>query len=140
MSEQNAFDDIQQIFTRLGVRDFAAALPEGRIQWLNADGAVVATGRCVAILSYASANQSMAWAEALPHFKAAGVPCLERPEGLPEYQVNITETVAEQLAARVARNAGADFLYPAKTGPGSLLYLSVSEFATVDAPALIGEA
>lgn len=138
MSETRNFDDIQQIFASLGVRDFDAALPEGRIRWLNADGAVVATARCAAILSYASANQSMAWAEALPHFKAAGVPCLERPEGLPEYQVNITEAMAEQLAARIARNAGADFLYPAKTGPGSLLYLSVSEFTPVGAP--VGEA
>ncbi len=140
MSDSHSFDDIQQTFTALGVRDFSAALPEGRIQWLNAGGAVVAHARCAAVLSYASANQSMAWAEALPHFQQAGVPVLERPDGLPEYQVSVTEQMAEQMAARVARNAGAQFLYPAKYGNGSLLYLSITEFTPVSSPSQPGEA
>lgn len=140
MTEHRSFEDIQQLFSTLGVRDFSAALPEGRIQWLNAEGTVVAHARCVAVLSYAPANQSMAWAEALPHFKEAGVPTLERPDGLPEYQVNINDAVAEQIAARVARNAGAEFLYPAKYGNGSLLYLSITEFTPVASPTETGEA
>lgn len=140
MTDPHAFDDIQKTFAALGVRDFAAALPEGRIQWLNAEGAVVAHARCVAVLSFASANESMAWAEELPHFKEAGVPTLERPDGMPGYQINITETVAEQMAARVARNAGAQFLYPAKYGNGSVLYLSITEFAAVVSPTAAGEA
>jgi hypothetical protein len=140
MHDPLSFEDIQARFVALGITDFSAALPEGRIQWLNRDGAVVAHGRCVAVLSYAGANQSIAWAEALPHFKEAHVPCVERPEGLPEYQLNITEAMAEQLASRVARNAGAVFLYPAKTGQGGILYLGITEFAAVEASPVVGEA
>lgn len=140
MSELTPFEEIQRLFSSLGVRDFGAALPEGRIQWMNADGAVVATGRCVAVLSWAAPNQSIAWAEALPHFKSAGVPTLARPEGLPEYQVGVPETLAEQLASRSARDASAVFLYTAPTGGGSKLYLAVTEFTPVEAPVTEGQA
>ena len=140
MPDLMPFEEIQRLFTTLGVRDFGAALPEGRIQWMNADGAVVADGRCVAVLSWAAPNQSIAWAEALPHFKSAGVPTVARPEGLPEYQVGLPEGLAEQLANRAARDAGALFLYAAPTGGGSKLFLAVTEFTPAEPTVTAGDA
>lgn len=131
MSDLLSFEEIARLFTSLGVRDFGAALPEGRIQWMNAEGTVVANGRCVAVLSWAAPNQSIAWAEALPHFKDAGVPTVARPEGLPEYQVGVPEGLAEQLANRAAKDAAALFLYTAPTGGGSKLFLAVTAFEPV---------
>lgn len=131
MSDLLSFEEIERLFSSLGVRDFGAALPEGRIQWMNAEGAVVANGKCVAVLSWAAPNQSIAWAEALPHFKEAGVPVVARPEGLSEYQVGVPEKLAEQLANRAARDAAAIFLYTAPTGGGSKLFLAVTEFVPV---------
>lgn len=134
MSELLSYDEIKGLFASLGVADFDAALPEGRIQWMEANGRVVATGRCAAILSWAAQNNSIAWAEALPHFQAAGVPTLTRPEGLPEYQAGVPENMAEQLAGRVARDHGALFLYAAPTGGGSKLYLAVTAFTPIVPP------
>lgn len=128
MPELMPFEEVQRLFTTLGVRNFGAALPEGRIHWMDESGAVVAHARCAALLSWAAANRSVYWAEALAHFKTAGVPTVPRPEGLPEYQEGMTEQLAESLAARAAQDVSAEFLYTAPTGGGGKLYLAVMGF------------
>lgn len=128
MSELMPFEEVQRLFTTLGVRNFGAALPEGRIQWMDESGAVVAHAECAALLSWAAGNRSICWAEALPHFKQAGVPTVPRPEGLPEFQEAMTESLAESLAARAAQDFQAEFLYAAPTGGGGKLYLAVRGF------------
>lgn len=128
MSELLTFEDVQRLFSTLGVQNFGAALPEGRIQWMDASGQVVAQGRCAAVLSWAAANQSICWADSMPHFQSAGVPVLLRPEGLPPYQEGMDLNFAQNLAARAAQGTGAQFLYQAKTGGGGQLFLAISEF------------
>lgn len=128
MSELISFEEIQKLFHTLGIRTFDAALPEGRITWLDEHRAPVAHGRCAAVLSWAASNQSLCWAEALPHFKSAGVPTVARPEGMPEYQEGVPGRFAENLAARAAQDTAAEFLYEAKTGGGGVLYLAISGF------------
>lgn len=128
MSEITPFEEVQRLFASLGVKDFDAALPEGRIRWLDEHGAEVAHARCSAVLSWAGGNRSLCWAEALPHFVQAGVPTVARPDGLPEYQEGLTKELAEGLAGRAARDSGAEFLYEAKTGGGGALYLAVIGF------------
>lgn len=122
------FDEVQKLFTTLGVRNFGAALPEGRIHWTDAEGRVVAHARCQAVLSYAATNRSIAWAEALPHFQKAGVPCLPAPDEGPTYQDNIDIAEAQELATQAAQLTGAQFLYAAPTGGGGQLFLAIRDF------------
>ena len=84
-----SFDEVQELFNTLGVQSFGAALPEGRIHWTNADGETVAHGRCQAVLSWAAANDSIMWADHIPHFGKAGVPCLPAPDPDQPYEEGI---------------------------------------------------
>lgn len=122
------FREVQTIFDRLGVANFGAALPEGRIHWTNGDGRVVAHARCQAILSWAATNQSMMWAEAISGFSDAGVPCLPKPDERSDYEEDVDEDTAQELAAECAQLTGAQFLYAAPTGGGGKLFLAVRAF------------
>lgn len=128
MPEPLTFPQVQELFESLGVKDFGAALPEGRIHWTSADGAVVAHARCRAILSWASTNHSIMWAEGIQGFTDAGVPCLPAPEGEDPYVEDIDEDLAEELAGQSAQLVNAQFLYTAPTGGGGKLFLAVTEF------------
>ena len=122
------FKEVQALFESLGVKDFGAALPEGRIHWTDASGAVVAHARCRAILSWAATNHSIMWAEAITGFQQAGVPCLPAPEGEDPYVEDIDEDLAQELAGQSAQLVNAQFLYAAPTGGGGKLFLAVTEF------------
>jgi hypothetical protein len=123
-----AFKELQALFDSLGVKDFGAALPEGRIHWTDAGGKVVAHARCRAILSWASTNHSIMWAEAIASFQQAGVPCLPAPEGEDPYVQDIDEDLAQELAGQSAQLVNAQFLYAAPTGGGGKLFLAVTDF------------
>jgi|GEM_PF-2915786 len=127
MPEPLTFDQVAELFESLGVKSFGAALPEGRIHWTNEDGKIVAHARCRAILSYAATNASIMWAEKIPSFEQAGVPCLPAPdeEG---YQEGVDENEAQDLASQAAQLANAQFLYAAPTGGGGKLFLAIREF------------
>ena len=45
------YTEIETLFESLQIKTFSASLPEGRIEWINTTGAVVASGTCQAILS-----------------------------------------------------------------------------------------
>ncbi|MCB9779588.1 MAG: hypothetical protein H6742_13575 [Alphaproteobacteria bacterium] len=122
------FRQVQAIFDRLGVANFGAALPEGRIHWTDQAGGVVAHARCQAILSWAATNQSLMWAEAIAGFKDAGVPCLPKPDERDDYEADIDEDTAQELAGQCAQLTGAQFLYAAPTGGGGKLFLAVRDF------------
>ncbi len=128
MPEPLKFKEVQALFDSLGIKDFAADLPEGRLHWTDAQGRRVASARCRAILSWAAANHSLMWAEGIESFRKAGVPCLPGPEGEPAYVEDIDQDQAQELAAQTAQLVGAQFLYAAPTGGGGLLYLAVSDF------------
>ena len=122
-----SFEEVQGLFETLGIKTFGAALPEGQIHWLDAAGAVVAHGRCEAILSYASNNDSVMWAARIPQLIEAGVPTVAPEAEVPDYMEDMEEHHAQALAADAARRAGAQFLYAAPTGNGAL-YLAIFEF------------
>jgi len=124
-----SFDEVQELFNTLGVQSFGAALPEGRIHWTNADGQTVAHGRCQAVLSWAAANDSIMWADHIPHFGKAGVPCLPAPDPDQPYEEGIDLQKAQELAGQAASLANAQFLYAAPMGGGSQLFLAVRDFA-----------
>lgn len=129
------FADVEELFRTLGVKSFGAALPEGRIQWTNEAGEVVAHARCQAVLSWAATNNSLMWAEALGHFQQAGVPCLPKLDGEEDYLEGVTEEQAQELATQAAQLTGAQFLYAAPMGGGGQLFLAVREFrAGAEAP------
>lgn len=128
MPEPLKFKEVQSLFDSLGVKDFAAALPEGRMHWTDGDGRVVAHARCRAILSWAATNHSIMWAEAIESFQKAGVPCLPGPEGESPYLAEVDEDLAQELATQSAQLVNAQFLYAAPTGGGGKLFLAVTEF------------
>ncbi|NOY25612.1 MAG: hypothetical protein GXP62_07040 [Oligoflexia bacterium] len=128
MSETLSFPQVQSLFDSLGVKDFGADLPEGRLHWTDAAGKVVATARCRAILSWAGGNHSALWADAIDSFKDAGVPCLESPDGENPYVEDIDELEAQEMAGQAAQLVSAQFLYAAPTGGGGKLFLAVTEF------------
>ncbi len=128
MPEPLTFDQVAEMFTSLGVKSFGAALPEGRIQWTNSDGEVVAYARCQAILSFAPANASLMWAEKIPSFVDAGVPCLPAPDDT-GYQEGVDLTEAQEMAGQAAQLANAQFLYAAPTGGGGQLFLAIRDFS-----------
>lgn len=128
MPEPLRFAEVKDLFDTLGVQDFSAALPEGRIHWINGDGAVVAHARCRAILSWAATNNSILWAEAIASYQEAGVPCLPAPEGEEPFVEDIDETVAQELAGQSAQLVNAQFLYAAATGGGGKLFLAITDF------------
>jgi len=125
------YTQIEQLFESLQIKTFNALLPEGQIEWLNAFGAVVATGACQAILSWSAGNNSLMWAEAIPEFKRSGVPCLPAPDAN-TYQEGVTEAEAEILATQAAQLTNAQFLYDAKTSEHSKLFLAIRDFRSVD--------
>lgn len=118
---------IRALFDTLGVATFGAALPEGRIQWMNGAGDVVASASCEVVLSWAAGNDSILWGTKLPGFAEAGVPCVPLPEAQPESQVGVTKEEAESIATAACMGGGAQFLYEAPTG-GGCLFLAVREF------------
>lgn len=126
------FDEIQALFESLDIQTFEAALPEGRITWLDSDGQPVAHARCKAILSHASANDTLVWARGLEHFVEAGVPMVEVDEELPDLMENVPRETAEQFAMRFADRDGAEFYYEAPAGEGSILYLAIHEFGPIE--------
>lgn len=124
------YTEIEQLFESLQIKTFNAALPEGRIEWLDASGAVVAAGACQAILSWSGGNNSLMWAEAIAAFKDAGVPCLPAPDE-ETYQEGTTEAEAEALATQAAQLTNAQFLYDAPTSEHSKLFLAIRDFRPV---------
>jgi len=122
------YDDIERLFSELKIATFDAALPEGRIRWLDGGGRVVAAAECQAILSWSGKNSSLMWAEAIPSFQEAGVPCLPAADEDTPYQEGVEVVEAEALARQAAQLTGAQFLYPAKTGPDSTLFLAIRGF------------
>lgn len=128
MASSLTFAQVEQLFSTLGVKNFGAALPEGRIHWTNEEGAVVAHARCQAVLSYAAANGSIMWCSAMEHFEKAGVPCLPAPDDAPAYEEDIDEDTALELATQTAQLTGAQFLYAAPSGGGSKLFLAIRDF------------
>jgi hypothetical protein len=122
------FAQVEQLFTTLGIKNFGAALPEGRIHWTNEDGAVVAHARCQAVLSYAPTNSSLMWCAGMAHFEKAGVPCLPAPDDGPAYEEGVDEDTALELATQAAQLTGAQFLYAAPSGGGSKLFLAIRDF------------
>jgi len=132
MPEPLTFDQVAELFDTLGVKSFGAALPEGRIQWTNEAGDVVAYARCQAILSYAATNASIMWAEKIPSFTRSGVPCLPAPDD-EGYQEGLDENDAQELASQAAQLVSAQFLYAAPTGGGGKLFLAIRDF-TAGAP------
>ena len=132
------FAEIAEAFKTLGVKTFYAQLPEGRIAWVDENGQTVAQARCKAILSYATANQSVMWAWGLEHFAQAGVPTIAPDELVPVYMENVPQRNAEHLAMRAAEDDGAEFYYAAPSGEGSVLYLSIHDFTPL-APKPVGE-
>lgn len=121
------FVAIRAMFDSLGVATFGAALPEGRIQWMNGDGDVVASARCKVVLSWAAGNDSYLWATRLPGFAEAGVPVVELPDGEEESKVGVTKEEAESIATAACMNTGVQFMYEAPTG-GGCLFLAVEGF------------
>lgn len=121
------YTEIESLFTSLDIQRFDAALPEGRISWLDARDRVVATGACQAILSWSGKNNSLMWAAAIPDFAKAGVPCLEPPDEV-TYEENVSEEDAEAQARQAAQLVSAQFLYAAATGPESKLFLAIRGF------------
>jgi hypothetical protein len=132
MSEPLTFDQVAELFESLGVQSFGAALPEGQIHWTNKDGKIVAHARCQAILSFAATNASVMWAEKIPSFTEAGVPCLPAPDD-DGYEEGVDENEAQELASQAAQLANAQFLYAAPTGGGGKLFLAIRNF-TAGAP------
>ncbi len=128
MASSLTFAQVEQLFGTLGVKNFGAALPEGRIHWTNEAGDIVAHARCQAVLSYASANSSLMWCAAMDHFESAGVPCLPAPDEGPAYEADVTEEIALELATQAAQLTGAQFLYAAPSGGGSQLFLAIRDF------------
>ena len=126
--EPLSFEEVEELFRTLGIRTFGAALPEGRIHWMDESGTVVAHGSCLAILSFAAANGSVMWAGEIPAFRQANVPVIPRPESFAGYQENVNEKHAEAMATAVCRSEGALFLYRAPSGGGGALFLAVTEF------------
>ncbi|MFT4980150.1 MAG: hypothetical protein ACI8S6_006062 [Myxococcota bacterium] len=124
------YTEIEALFTSLGIASFDAALPEGKIRWLDGDGKIVAAGRCQAILSWTGANDSLMWASAIPAFIETSVPCLPPPDA-ETYQDGVGEIEAEALARQSAQLTGAQFLYAAATGPESKLFLAIRDFREV---------
>jgi len=125
--EPLSFEQVAILFESLGVHSFGAALPEGRIQWTNTEDEVVAHARCQAILSYASTNASVMWAEKIPSFTQAGVPCLPAPDDT-GYEQGLDENEAQELATQAAQLTNAQFLYAAPTGGGGKLFLAIRDF------------
>lgn len=121
------YSEIESLFSSLNIQSFDAALPDGRISWLDGDERVVASGACQAILSWTGKNNSLMWAAAIPSFAEAGVPCLEPPDEQ-TYQENVPEDDAEALARQAAQLVSAQFLYAAATGPDSKLFLAIRDF------------
>jgi hypothetical protein len=127
MPEPLTFDQVSDLFESLGVKSFGAALPDGQIHWTNTEGEVVAHARCQAILSFAATNASVMWAEKIPSFTDAGVPCLPAPDD-DGYEEGVDETEAQELASQAAQLANAQFLYAAPTGGGGKLFLAIRGF------------
>jgi hypothetical protein len=121
-----SFGEVSGLFGTLAIQSFGAALPEGRIHWMDKDGNIVAHGRCLAILSFAATNNSVMWADGIPSFKDAGVPVV--PHEGEHYVVDQGPEQAEALALEAANKAGAIFAYQAPTGGGGILWLAVTEF------------
>ena len=121
------FVAIRALFDSLGVESFGAALPEGRIHWMNGSGRTVASARCKVVLSWASGNDSILWATKLPGFAEAGVPVVSLPEGQEEMQEGVTKEDAESIATAACMGTGVQFLYEAPTG-GGCLFLAVDHF------------
>lgn len=128
MASSLTFDQVEKLFNSLGVKSFGADLAQGRIHWLDEGGQTVAFARCQAVLSHAATNDSIAWAEDLPHFKQAGVPCLPKLDGEEAYQDGVSLELAQELATQAAQLTGAQFLYTAPSGGGGQLFLAVRDF------------
>jgi hypothetical protein len=121
-----SFGEISGLFGSLGIQSFGAALPEGRIHWMDKDGRVVAHGRCLAVLSHAPGNDSVMWAAGIPSFTDAGVPVV--PHEGEHYLADTGPEQAEALALDAANKAGGLFAYQAPTGGGGVLWLAITEF------------
>jgi hypothetical protein len=124
-------------FSTLGVATYRAALPEGRIEWLNGDGVAVASGSCRVIASYA-ADRSFQWGWANKDLVAAGVPVIQKGDGEPRLS-DLDAEEAEALAYDAAVGAGCAFVYRAKAGAVTI-FLGISDFqAGKGAPAVAKE-
>lgn len=126
-SQTLSFEEVQQLFQTLGVKNFGADLAEGRAFWTDAQGKVVASGRCQAILSFAAANHSVAWASAIPAFQEAGVPCIEPLDDEEPFRADVDKEEAEDMARQACQLTNAQFLYESSSGP-STLYLAIRDF------------
>lgn len=127
-----SFEEVQQLFDTLGVKNFGADLAEGRAFWTDEGGRIVASGRCQAILSFAPANQSVAWASAIPAFQDAGVPCIEPLDDAQPFLEDVDQAEAEDLARQACQLTSAQFLYESTSGP-STLYLAIRDFQAGEA-------
>ena len=88
----------------------------------------MAHAECKVVLSFAATNNSIAWGEAIPGFKDAGVPHIPTPEGKKSMAMDYHEAQARHLARKTASEHDAQFLYVAPTGGGGFLYLAIYNF------------
>lgn len=121
------FVAIRALFDSLGVQSFGAALPEGRIHWMNGNGDTVASARCKVVLSWAAGNDSILWATKVPGFAEAGIPVVPLPDGQDEMQEGVSREDAESIATAACMGTGVQFLYEAPTG-GGCLFLAIDHF------------
>jgi hypothetical protein len=121
------FDSIAHQMDALGVQSFGADLQGGRIHWMDGSNAVVAHGRCKAILSFAATNNSYLWLSA--HSQYQGVPKVMKPEGAEGYREGVTEAEARAVAVEAAIADGAAYMYAAPMGGGGFVYLAVHDLA-----------
>ncbi len=123
-----AIETTQAVLDSLNAEDFQAALPEGKIHWLDASRNVVAHANIKFILSYAPRAKSMMWGSDIAQYKAAGVPMLARPPREPGHREDVSLEDAVRAAAQAATSSGAQYLYRASAGPNSL-FLAVFDFS-----------
>lgn len=121
------YTEIEALFTSLGIATCSIDLPEGNISWLNQDNAVVATGKCQAILSWVGTNNSLLWAQGINEYQQLGVPCLPPPDD-DVFQQDVSEEEAESLARQAAQLVSAQFLYDVKTANQGKLFLAIRNF------------
>jgi hypothetical protein len=118
---------LKEILDSLGAVSYGSNLAGGKIYWTDVNGSVVAHAETKALLSWAATNNSAMWAHAIGQFQDANVPVIKPSESNVEYIGSINDSQAAEYAEKVAKEAGAQFVFRAANGANGL-YLALFNF------------
>lgn len=105
MKDFNSYKRISEKLAKLGATEYQYFSDEGKVRWRNSDEEVVAYADCMAIMSYASTNNSYRWG------LFPDTPTIEKPGWTENMVFDVTEEQTREIALKTALEKDADFMF-----------------------------